>query len=395
MVTVVTNVRVVALFLVAGSALLLVATWLMYPNWLRMRARGRRPRYRSVSHAWWPAVTVVVVVQNAEAYLQALLENLLSLAYPGYKRRILIVSDGSTDFTDAIAKLYEHRGVELLRIMRPRGHAVAMNYARRYVRNDIVVVAHPLARMATTALTELIAPFADQDVGVTYGHELGIEIVGGARGRRDTPYTRYESVLRERESRIFGTVSARRTLYALRGPLFQQPVPWWASADFMGMLLAAETGLRSVQVTSARCVMTRPRSLRGDYSRTVSSVSREVLTLLRRPQMLRPGRYGDFAWMLLGHKVGRWLTPWALAAGVLGLVMLAPFTSWAGAVAVAFLVAALLATVSSLVPGRTRMLRRIALPGQVATTAVAIGHASVRAIRARNAVQRGLEPVLV
>lgn len=386
--------RVVAMLVVVLSALMLAATWLGYPWWLRLRSIGRRPPKEWMRLEWWPSLTMVVVVRNAEATVRQLLENLLATQYPGSRRRILVVSDASTDFTDAIVRLFEHRGVELLRLLRPRGHAQALNHARRYLRNDVVVVVHPEARLAATALTALVAPFSDPWIGVTYGHEQAIEAVGQRRGRRDSPYIRYERMLRDRESRVHGTVSARRTLYAVRGPLFQQPVPWWASADFMSMLLAEEAGQRAVHVAAARCTLTRPRSLRRDYSRTVLSVARDVLTLLRRPQMLSTRRYGAFAVMLWGHKVGRWLTPWAIAAGVLGLVALAPTDGWARFAAEVCLGIALITAALSLVPGRNRMLRRIALPGQVATTTVAIAHAGLKALKARHTVRRGLEPVL-
>lgn len=386
--------RLIAILSVIVAAMLLAAVWLGYPTWLRFRSIGRRPPRSWMKLEWWPSLTVVVVVRNAEATMRQLLENLLAAQYPGSRRHILVVSDASTDFTDTIVRLFAHRGVELLRLTRPRGHAQALNHARRYIRNDAVVVVHPEARLAANALAALVAPFADPYVGVTYGHEQAIEAVGRRRARRDSPYIRYERMLRERESRVHGTVSARRTLYAMRGPIFQQPVPWWASADFMAMLLGEESGYRAVHVPNARCTLTRPRSLKRDYSRTVLSVARDVLTLLRRPQMLSPRRYGAFAWMLLGHKVGRWVTPWAIALGMIGLLALAPSTGWARLAAGVCLGLGLITAALSLVPARNRTLRRLALPGRVATTTVAIAHAGVKALKVRSTVRRGLEPVL-
>ena len=382
------------LFLLLSVAIL-VGTWLGYPLWLRVRTRRRpAPRPRMLSHDWWPSVTIVVVVHNAEATLRSLLDNLLATIYRGDRRRILVVSDASTDLTDTIARLYQHRGVELLRIMRRRGYASALNYARKQVRDDIVVVMDADARVAQASLTALVAPFADESVGVTFGHELAIEAVGSRRGRRESPYTRYERLLRERESRLFGTVSARDTFYAMRGELFTIAVPVCCGGDFISVMRAAEYGYRALHVASARYVLTRPRSLRRHYARVVLAVSRDVVTLMREPRMLSAARYGDFARMLLGHKVGRWLTPWAMVGGFAGLVLLAPSSPLARVFLGIYLVIAAVAAVLAFLPARTRMLRRLALPGQVAATAVAIGHASLRALRARTAVRRGLEPAL-
>lgn len=386
--------RSIAILLVLLCAALLFAVWFGYPTWLRIRSRGHVLPRRTVAHKWWPSLTIVVVVRNAEGTIRQMLDNLLALSYPGDRRRILVVSDASTDFTDAIAKTYHHRGVDLLRILKPKGAVRAANYARRHVRDDLVVLMEPDARMSTGTLAALVAPFVDQSVGVTYARELAIDAMGARRVKRETPYLAYECMLRERESRIWGTVSARRTLYAMRGPLFTAPTPAWVNPDFMLILSAAEHGYRAMHVTQARCVLTRPKSMRREYSRTVTAVARDVLTLLRRPHMMNPRKYGDFAWMLLGHKVGRWLTPWALGAGFVGLLMLAPSAVWARFAAGAFLLFGLGAAALSLIPSRTRLLRAAALPGHVATTTVAIAHASLKAIKARTALRRGLEPAL-
>ena len=117
--------RSIAIVLVAFSAALLLAVWLGYPTWLRIRSKGHVLPRRSVSHHWWPSLTIVVVVRNAEGTLRQMLENILALSYPGDRRSILVVSDASVDFTDAIAMTFHHRGVELLRIMKPRGAASA------------------------------------------------------------------------------------------------------------------------------------------------------------------------------------------------------------------------------------------------------------------------------
>ena len=365
--------RVVGLVFIVLSSLVLLSTWLGYPLWLRLRSAGRLTPRRAGPHAWWPSVTIVVVVRNAERNVRQLLQNLIAMAYPADRRMILVVSDASTDFTDAIAASMAHRGVELLRLTRPMGAARALNIARRHVRSDVVVVVDPAARLQPATLAALVSPFSDPTVGVAYGHETGGRADGQAG--RESPYRRYEAMLREQETKIFGTVSARRTLYAMRGPLFHAPVSPWLSPDFFLALLAREHGYRALHVDDAECTVVRERSLKRDYARTVWAVGRDVLTLMRKPRLANPIRFGAFSWMLLGHKVGRWLTPWAVLAGLAGLVMLAPTYAWA--LPAALVVVGLMLV--SLVPS---------VPGHVAATTVAMAHASVRALRAAPAAHR-------
>jgi hypothetical protein len=195
-------------------------------------------------------------------------------------------------------------------------------------------------------------------------------------------------MLRDHETRIFGTVSARRTLYAMRGPLFHAPVSPWLSPDFFLTLLAREHGYRALHVDDAHCILTRPEGLKRDYARTVWAVGRDALTLMRKPRLMNPARFGAFSWMLLGHKVGRWATPWALLAGLAGLALLAPSMPWARTAAIALAGLAVLSLALAVLPGRGSFGRIAALPAHVASTAVAIGHASVRAIRAAPAAHR-------
>ena len=58
------------------------------------------------------------------------LENALSLEYPSERLEILVVSDASTDGTDAIVELHAERGVKLLRMPERRGKTMGLNAAR-------------------------------------------------------------------------------------------------------------------------------------------------------------------------------------------------------------------------------------------------------------------------
>ncbi len=368
--------------LIAVSAAVLVATWVVYPAWLALASRGRPRAGRQPAPVRWPSVTIVVVVRNAESWLRDLLDNLRSLAYPPELRRILVVSNASDDFTDAIVGALPPSGIEVLRVLRPRRSvAAAENLARRYVDSEVVVVAHPAARLRPSALAALVAPFADPTVGVAYGREVPADPATGRVRGGESPYRRFERWMRDAETRVFGTVSARRSLYAVRAGLYRSPVAATLSPDFAPILAAREQGYRAVYAGGAECVMAENRSLRYNYARQVQTATRDIATLLLKAHLLNPRRYGAFAGILCGHKLGRWLSSWAVLGLLAGIAMLAPAVPWARVVLALMLLPSLIAAVAWLAPGRPRGDAVAPLPLRFAASTVAIAHACVNAVR--------------
>lgn len=367
--------------LVACSAAMLVATWLGYPVWLSLRARSRGFLPARRLDDAWPTVSIVVVVQDAEAALGPLLESLLAMGYPAERRRVLVVSNASRDFTDAVASLYADRGVELLRVMRRhRTAAAAENFVRKYVDSEVVVVVHPEARPRPAALSALVERFADPTVGVAYGREISAALTPPGAGNGRSLHDRYEAWLRDRETQVFGTVVARRALYAVRTALYRAPLSAALSPDFAPILTARERGFRAVYAGNAEAVMLRERSPRGDYGQRVRTVTRDVATLLAKPHLLDPRRYGVFSFILLGHKLGRWLSPWAALAAVVGLLLLAPAVPWARVAVAVAAALGLSAVLTWDLPAETTLGRAAVLPGRLAASGLATALALVRAL---------------
>src|SRR5277367_2136006 len=83
-----------------------------YPALLAFLARRFE---RSISkHEHVESVSVIVCVRNGERWLRQKLESILSLDYPSGMLEVMVVSDGSTDRTEDIARSFGGRGVNLL-----------------------------------------------------------------------------------------------------------------------------------------------------------------------------------------------------------------------------------------------------------------------------------------
>src|ERR1700722_193063 len=94
--------------LVAGIAVTVYA-YAGYPLLLVvMRKFRRQAPVATTRPAAWPRISITLPAYNAEKTLRPVLEGLVHLEYPAERRQIVVVSDGSTDGTDALVAEYAH-----------------------------------------------------------------------------------------------------------------------------------------------------------------------------------------------------------------------------------------------------------------------------------------------
>ncbi len=302
----------VAGYAYAGYPLLLELLAMLRPR--SLAAREPHP---------WPMISVTVPAYNEERAIAATLDAILATDYPADRRQILVVSDGSTDGTDEIVRGYAGRGVELLRMPVRAGKTAAENAAQQHLRGEIVVNTDASVRIAPGALKPLIARFADPEVGVASGRDVSVTSQASDSGVGESGYVGYEMWVRRLETRVGSIVGASGCFYAIRRQLHMTLFPAALSRDFASALIAREAGFRAVSVDEAVCYVPRLRSPRMEYRRKVRTLTRGLETLWFKRRLLNPARYGLFAWMLLSHKLVRWLAPWGLALAAAGWLLLA------------------------------------------------------------------------
>lgn len=371
----------VCLWVLGGAVAFALYTYVGYPVLLGLVGLARRARSTTPAPDEWPAVSIVLPVYNEESVIRPTLENLLHLDYPGDRRQILVVSDASTDRTDAIVREYADRGVELMRLPTRRGKTAAENAALPLLQGDIVVTTDASARPARDALKPLIASFADPTVGVASGHYVSVARVDGHANHGESWYVGYDMWVRQLETRVSGIPGAAGCFHAVRAPIHRRVVPEDISRDFAAALLAREQGLRTVSVESAVCTVPRVPSLRKEYRRKVRTIVRGWHTLHFKRALLNPFRHGLFAWILASHKVCRWVIPHVALPAVVALVCLAQTFWWARWGASLVAAAALCAALGWWWPEQRRLPKVVALPAYLVVGNVAALDASIRALK--------------
>src|SRR6185312_10533114 len=110
------------------AAAVLAYTWIGYPLLLRALAMlaDLVPRSREKRMAR-PSLSVIVAAYNEAACIRAKIDSTLAQRYPDGRLEVIVVSDGSTDVTDAIVASHPDPRVRLIRQEPRAGKSPALN----------------------------------------------------------------------------------------------------------------------------------------------------------------------------------------------------------------------------------------------------------------------------
>jgi cellulose synthase/poly-beta-1,6-N-acetylglucosamine synthase-like glycosyltransferase len=314
---------VLAWILVVLPFALAAYAYALYPALLRLLALSRNAPPTPGDPTSWPFISITVPAYNEERAIRATIENLLGCDYPADRREILVVSDASTDGTDAIVREYADRGVTLLRLPQRGGKTAAENAAGAAVHSDIVINTDASVRVERDSLKPLVRMFADATVGVASGRDVSVGDIAAESSAGESGYVGYEMGLRALETRVGSIIGASGCFYAFRRSVYDTQFPDALSRDFASVLIAREQGYRSVSVDAAVCYVPRTVSLEAEFRRKIRTMARGLATLWYKRALLNPFRYGAFAFMLASHKLARWLVYAALPLAGVGVLLLA------------------------------------------------------------------------
>lgn len=253
-----------------------------------------------------PQVSIVVAAYNERGAIAATIENKLALDYPAEKLEIIVVSDCSTDGTDAIVQGYASHGVRLLRQEPRAGKTSALNLAVPQARGEIIVFSDANSIYAPDALRRLVANFADCSVGYVTGSMVYINEQGTPVADGCGAYMRYENMLRDIESRLGSVVGVDGGIDAVRALLYR-PMRADLLPDFVLPLRVVEQGYRVVYEPEALLCESSLKEDADEYRMRVRVSLRAFWALFEMRKLLNPLKYPLFAWQLWSHKLLRYL----------------------------------------------------------------------------------------
>lgn len=252
-----------------------------------------------------PSVTVIIAAHNEVRHIAATVTNKLDQSYPGDLLNVIVVSDGSSDGTDAAVETLRSNRVTLLRQNPRQGKTMALNMAMSIARGDIVVFSDGNSVYARDAVEELIATFEDATVGYVTGRLVYRDPGGAAVGAGSGLYMQYENWLRRLETRVGSIVGVNGGIDAVRRSQYE-PMRADHLPDFVLPLRVAAKGQRVVVCETAVACEDALSNQHDEYRMRVRVSLRGLHTLAEMRGLLRP-QQGLFAFELLVHKVFRYL----------------------------------------------------------------------------------------
>lgn len=342
------------------------AAWVIagYPASLALRPP--RPWRQEPSE---PLVSLIVPGYRELEELPAKLRALDDLDYPREKLQVIVVSGGNEELAERAREARPDAEV----ILEPDrgGKARSLNLGVSRARGEIVVMTDANNILEPGSVRAVVRHFADPDV---WG-------VSGQRGESDSPYDRYEDVLRRLEARSGSVGAMSGDFMAFRRERLS-PLPHSVvNDDFWLLLHLVRSGGRVVYEPAA--TSTEPALATREELARRSRMTAGRAMLLGELRGLPPG----FVLRLLSHKFGRLALPF-LMLGVLGSsATLARRPLYRTALAAQLSVYAVggLSAAGIDAPGRARIVSRVARQLLVGNIATAIG--TVRGLRGRQSVR--------
>ena len=130
-----------------------------------LRDRNKIHSTRLRADSWTPTVTIIIPAYNEAEYIAGCIKSVLALDYPKDKLEIIVVDDGSTDNTAAVARSFCKKNPHLKVWSKPNsGKADSMNQAIARAKGELVACLDADSYASPYSLRRMLMHFDGDDV---------------------------------------------------------------------------------------------------------------------------------------------------------------------------------------------------------------------------------------
>ena len=269
-------------------------------------------RRKPAGPGYEPMISVLIAARNEEASIGRKIEQTLALDYPADKLEIIVLSDASTDSTDAIVSACPDPRVRLLRMPQRKGKTHAQNRGAAVAKGEILVFSDATTIYHPQALRYLASNYHDPSVGAVSGrYQYFDPEQASPTGLGTIAFWNYENLIKKFQSRIRTISGCCGCIYSVRKDLYTE-LPEDVISDLVQPLWVIRQGHRVVFEDRALAFEETTKSTAEEFKMRVRVVTRGIRGLLSVPGLLNPGKYPWVALQLISHKVLRWLVSFFL-----------------------------------------------------------------------------------
>ncbi|MEM7376091.1 MAG: glycosyltransferase [Pseudomonadota bacterium] len=303
-----------AVFLICAG--FVVYAYALFPVWLHWRARHLPPLSAEPPETW-PTLSIVIAAHNEAKNLPGKCRSLEALDYPPEQVQWVIVSDGSTDDSDAVvAPWFDGRDDRVFhQYDTPKGKCGALNEGVARATGDIILFMDARQPVSENAARVLVPFLCDPQYGAATG-ELILSDDTSLEAANFGLYWRYEKWIRDNESKLFSTTGVTGALYAIRRADFTPNPVGTLLDDFDTPIGLLKDGKRTVFVPGAYAFDAASDDIHQEFRRKVRNLGGNWQSFMRHNWLFSPRK--NPVWLqFVSHKLARLIVPWALIGALL------------------------------------------------------------------------------
>ena len=274
--------------------------------------------HQNVSNPFYqPQVTLIIPAYNEAPVLAKKLQNAFDINYPPHAFKVVVVADGSDDYTAVVLQAFPQ--VQVLHNPQRLGKAAALNHAVSVVQTPIVIFTDADSLLNQEAVQKMVQHFRDEKVGGVAG-EKKIRAGHSGVGRAEGLYWQYEAIMKRLDAQFY-TVLGAGELLAMRTQLYPVLDPNLILDD---LFLSMHIGLQGYTVAyepQAYAVEAPTISLAEEQKRKVriAAGAFQAIEKLRLKNILR---YPKMAFQYVSRRWLRWVVCPLFIIAVLALNIL-------------------------------------------------------------------------
>lgn len=292
------------------ASLAVLHSYLFYPIIIKFLAK-RNKNTLAEDKSNFPFISIIIPAHNEIVVIEEKLHTVLASEYPKDKIEILIGSDCSTDGTNEVIERManEYPLIHPFIFTTRQGKPAMLNKLVPLAKGSIVVFSDANILFANNTLSELVACFTNNDIGLADTRMVNRGMSNQGISQAENTYISREVQIKQHESQAFGTMMGPfGGCFAMRRELFE-PIPsTFTVDDFFLNMIVFEKGLKCISRPNALVFENVLDDMQVEYRRKVRISSGNFQNLSRFKKLLWPPT-SPVAFCWLSHKVLRWLSP--------------------------------------------------------------------------------------